>query len=257
MLEKRLIQDGFDKDMISALYSNPKAFFDVNSVSGYFRHNEATLNYKQFESKKSIYNAKMYMNQHAKTLAKVEKSYGVPKEIITAILLVETRLGKFTGNSSVFNTLSTMAALKNILVRDKLWSDIPKQRRVSRDQFNKTSQKKSDWAYNELKAYLQYVTQEKFKFLKILNIRGSYAGAMGMSQFIPSSILKYAKDGNGDGKINLFEHKDAIESIANYLKAFDWYPGIKKDKAFEVIYNYNHSDYYVNTILRIAELLKG
>jgi membrane-bound lytic murein transglycosylase B len=90
-----------------------------------------------------------------------------------------------------------------------------------------------------------------------VSIKGSYAGAMGIAQFMPSNILAYGEDGNGDSRIDLFEDADAIFSIASYLKNYGWKPGIDREKAYKVVYHYNHSKYYVNTILEIRELLEG
>ena len=88
-------------------------------------------------------------------------------------------------------------------------------------------------------------------------VYGSYAGAMGIAQFIPSSILQLAKDGNKDGRVDLYNHTDAIASIANYLKHYGWHPGIDGKKAYKVLYHYNHSSYYVDTLLMVAKLLKN
>lgn len=74
---------------------------------------------------------------------------------------------------------------------------------------------------------------------------------------MPSSVFAYARDGNRDGRIDLFDHPDAIASIANYLKAAGWQPGIDRQKASKVIFQYNRSTYYVATILKVADLLKG
>ncbi|MEZ4604946.1 MAG: lytic murein transglycosylase [Desulfobacterales bacterium] len=89
------------------------------------------------------------------------------------------------------------------------------------------------------------------------DIIGSYAGAMGFAQFMPSNILILAEDGNDDGSINLFHHEDAIASIANYLKHYGWQPGMTREDAGKVVYHYNHSSYYVDTVLKIAEKLKS
>lgn len=256
-LQKRLINDGFNKEQITKLYQKPESLFDVSSVSGYFRHNEANLNYEQFKNWASIWKAKNYLKKKNKIFDRIEKTYGVDREVITAILLVETRLGEYTGKSSVLKTLSTMAALADSLERKKLWAEmskISKKSRFDRDKFESTADRKSSWAYTQLKAYLKYTAREK---IAPFSVKGSYAGAMGISQFIPSSILKFAKDGNGDGKINLFEHADAIESAANYLKEFGWKKNMNSQEAFDVVYNYNHSKYYVNAVLDIARLLKG
>jgi membrane-bound lytic murein transglycosylase B len=74
---------------------------------------------------------------------------------------------------------------------------------------------------------------------------------------MPTSALAYAADGNQDGSIDLFDHADAMASIAAYLKRFGWRQGIQTEKAKKVIYRYNHSEYYVDTILKIRSILKG
>ena len=252
-VRQRLIRDGFDKKMINQVFNEPEVYFDIKSVSGYFKHNEAKLNYGQFHQSRSIGKAKKYLVDHHATLQRVENEYSVDKEIIVAIMLVETRLGGFTGVSKVFNVYATMAALITEGPRENLWEQIPPKRRLEKKAFLKKALKKADWAYEQLKAFLTYTSDQNLSPLKI---RGSYAGAIGLAQFIPSSILKYAKDGNKDGQINLFNHDDSIESIASYLKSFGWKSGISRKRAAKVLYNYNHSNYYVEELLTIMDLLK-
>jgi len=90
-----------------------------------------------------------------------------------------------------------------------------------------------------------------------VKINGSFAGAMGIAQFMPSNIEPLARDGNNDGKIDLFDDADAIASIAYYLKKHGWRPGIDRQQAEKVIYHYNHSKRYVEAVLKISDLLKG
>ncbi len=253
LLTQRLIDDGFDKVMINKIYNNPEMNFNSKSVSRFFMHNESKLNYGRFTSSELISNAQEYQKKYAKDLLMAEQEYGVDKNIITAIILVETRLGKYTGKSVVFTTLSTMAALTDPLAKKKLWEDMPQKNRLSRDAFNKKVKKRSNWAYNELKAFIKYTARENIPPFKV---KGSYAGAMGLAQFMPSNILALAVDGNSDGRVDLFNHTDAICSIANFLKRYGWHPEINRKQAAKVIYYYNHSKYYVNTILDIADILK-
>lgn len=252
-LEKRLVDDGFDKKNIAGIYNNKSVRFDLKSVSLFFMHNEANLNYNAFSAKKYMKRAEKYKQQHLNALNGAEKEFGVDKNIITSIILVETKFGTNTGKSSVINTLSTMASLSDREARDLLWMSIPAERRLTRAKFKKKSIKKSGWAYGELKAFIKYTSRENIRPDKIF---GSYAGAVGIAQFMPSNIISLAVDGNNDGKVDLFNHADAIFSIANYLKHHGWYPDINEKNAFKVIYRYNHSNYYVNTILKIANSLK-
>ena len=253
-LKQRLIDDGFDKAAIEKLYVESRVAFDAKGVSLFLMHREAVLNYDQFAAPKYIRRAKKYMRDHATELLSAEKTYGVDKTVITAILLVETKLGSYLGGRSILNTLSTMASITEPRLLERVWSEIPEQRRFPRQKFEKRAQRKAKWAYTEVKALLLYTERER---IDPADIRGSYAGAMGIAQFMPSSVMAYAKDGNGDGRIDLFTHADSIASIAGYLKSYGWRPGIDEKKAYKVVYQYNHSKYYVATVLKIAGMLKG
>lgn len=256
-LQTQLITDkkeNFSKKQIQGIFNNSGVDFDIKGISSYFRHQEGKLNYDQFLSDKSIRTARNYIWNHYSDLLKAEIDYGVDMDVITAIMLVETRFGAYVGNRPVINILSTMAALENQKVRNAFWKKIPKENRITKDEYEKKAAKKANWAYKELKAFIKYVLKEK---LDPHSINGSYAGAMGLCQFMPSNIITLAKDGNKDGRINLFHHEDAIVSIANYLKRYGWKPGINREEAGKVVYHYNHSKYYVNTVLNITDKLKG
>jgi len=253
-LQARLIKDGFDKKQIKELYSRPQVHFEAEGVARFLVHREATLNYDQFSSAHSIQKAHSYIEKHRRVLENTERAYGVDKEIITAIILVESQFGTLAGGPSILNTLSTLAALSDQNVRHMFWHEVTKTKKLSMKKFDRWAQRKSKWAYTELKAFLKYTAHEK---IDPAAVAGSYAGAIGIAQFIPSSILAFAKDGNNDGQIDLFNHADAITSIASYLKHYGWHTGIGRTKAQKVIYRYNHSSYYVNTILKISKLLKG
>jgi membrane-bound lytic murein transglycosylase B len=252
-LIQRLVNDGFREDTMKKIFENPKVFFDAKGVSLFFVHSESSLDYDQFLSKPSIKNARAYMKKHKTILDKAQEEYGVDKTIITAIILVETRLGTYVGNRAVINTLSTMAALADKEERKNLWDSISDSRRLTKKKFEKKADSKSEWAYTELKALLKFSKREA---LDATIITGSYAGAMGISQFMPSNALTLARDGNQDGRVNLFEHADAIHSIANYLKHFGWEPSVTRQKAHKILYKYNHSNYYVDTLLKISDQLK-
>ncbi len=253
LLKNRLVKDGFAVETIDKVYGNTSISFEIKGVSLFFVHSESRLNYDQFLSGKSIAKAAKYMKEHASDLEKAQILYGVDKTIVTAITLVETRLGTYLGKRLVINTLSTMAALSESGKRERLWKSLPDDRRMKREKFNTKADKKSAWAYEELKALLKFAAREG---IDPVSIKGSYAGAMGISQFMPSNALNLAKDGNQDGKVNLFTHADAIHSIANYLKHYGWEPSVNRQKAHKILYEYNHSNYYVDTLLKISDRLK-
>lgn len=253
-LQKRLIRDGFDAAAIQELYRSPNVGFETRGVSMYFVHRESKLNYGQFLEKAPIARARAYLKTHETAMINAEQAFGVHRQVIAAILLVETRLGTYVGNKRVFNTLSTMAAIGDPEVRKMLWQRVKGSTRLSYQGFEAKARQKSNWAYGELKAFLKFADREA---LNPLDVMGSYAGAMGYCQFLPSNALTIAKDGDGDGRIDLFNHADAIMSVAGYLKRYGWRTGMTAEEAFQAVYSYNHSKYYVDTVLKIADLLKG
>jgi len=253
-LQERLIADGFDKNVIQQIYSRPEVTFETKGISLYFIHHESKVRYEQYTEKQLIKRARAYLQKYEGELAEAKSTYGVEPEVVTAIILIESQFGKLLGNRSVINTLSTMASLFDPEVRELLWKKISDTPELDRATFEKKADGKAKWAYRELKAFLNHVNREGFD---PIGINGSFAGAMGISQFMPSNIPELAKDGNGDGRIDLFDHADAIASIAYFLKRHGWRPGIDRAKAEKVIYHYNHSDRYVEAVLKISEILKG
>ena len=247
-----LLRDGFDRAKVERIFSDPRVEPALDSVALFFIHSEARLDYDQFSKEESVAKAREYMVKYQEELARAEKKYGVDKEVITAILLVETRLGTYTGKSSILNTLATMASLSDPIRRETLFQHISNPKRLPREKFENKADTKGRWAYDQLKAFIRYTERES---IDPSSIFGSYAGALGISQFMPSSIIAYAVDGDGDGRVDLFSHADAIASAANYLKHFGWRPGIDRKKAEKAVHAYNRSSYYVNAIMTIADKL--
>jgi membrane-bound lytic murein transglycosylase B len=254
LLEQRLADEGFDSCLLECVFGSGSLTFDARGAGLYFVHNESTLNYESFANETSIYLARQYMIRYSDQLAKVEEKFGVDKTMIAAIILVETGLGTFVGKRPVIGTLATMAALSDPGVRDGVWESLDESKRISREEFLKKSGAKSAWAYKELTAFLRYVDHEK---IDPFSVKGSYAGAMGIPQFMPTNILCMAEDGNEDGVIDMFDHADAIASVANFLKTHGWRQDLDPEKTQEVLYAYNHSDPYVTILMRISKLLKG
>ncbi|NOX92141.1 MAG: lytic murein transglycosylase B [Gammaproteobacteria bacterium] len=149
-----------------------------------------------FVTKTRINEGVTFWNENRETLERAEKEYGVPPEIIVAIIGVETRYGRHKGGYRVMDSLSTLAF------------EYPKRSKFFR---------------SELEQYLLLAREES---IEPLTIKGSYAGAMGKPQFISSSYRNYAIDFDGDGKRDLWNNTvDAIGSVANYFKRHKWQPG--------------------------------
>jgi membrane-bound lytic murein transglycosylase B len=227
-----------------------------------------------------------FWNQYAPVLKRAEEQYGVPQEIIVAVIGVETLYGRRAGRYRTLDALTTLA-------------------------FNYPH--RADFFRNELAEYLLLAREQSFSQLEI---KSSYAGALGIPQFMPSSYRKYAVDFNANGKIDLLnEPEDAIGSVANYLKVYGWKTGepvaqlavinngysipafkdsrslaawlelgvapVSKPQAvappawlldftvdsgkeywltynnFRVITQYNNSNFYAMTVLQLAEILRA
>jgi membrane-bound lytic murein transglycosylase B len=140
----------------------------------------------------------LFWKKNASILKKVEKEFGVPAEIIVAILGIETYYGKKTGTFPVLQSLATLAF------------DYPRR---------------SEFFKSELEQFLLLVKEEKIDPLTTL---GSYSGAIGAPQFMPSSYRRYAVDFEGKGKRDLKDSiSDTIASVANYFKEHGWKPSEK------------------------------
>ncbi|MEJ5359802.1 MAG: lytic murein transglycosylase [Desulfobacterales bacterium] len=253
-LKKRLVADGFAPEAVERLYARPEVFVEADGVARFFVHSEAKLDYDQFTTPESIARAKAYLSAHAGLLGRVEAAFGVEREVITAILLVESRLGTVTGGRSALNILSTLGALTDPAFQEDFYRILPAERRISRERYLERVQKRAEWGYRELKALLRYAEREG---LDPAAIPASYAGAVGFAQFMPTNILAYGEDGDGDGRVDLFAHADAVASIANYLRRHGWRPGIDRESREKAIHAYNPSVYYVNAILAVAERLRN
>lgn len=253
-LERRLIEDGFPPERVATLYA-PNSEPLLKSVTSMFRIQESKLNYGRFLEPGPISQAQKFMGQYGSILARAEKTYGVHRSVISAILLVETGFGQNTGKSPVLDVFSTFALMSEKSYRDVIWNMLPYEQRQEWGcyLFDRRLIKRADWAYGELRALLQY-TETRPETIK--SLRGSYMGAVGWPQFLPSSIVQYGVDGNGDGRVDLFDSTDAIMSAANYLQAHGWYEGATRAEQEAVIHEYNHSQPYVDTVLGVADILR-
>jgi membrane-bound lytic murein transglycosylase B len=132
---------------------------------------------------------------HAADLARAEAEYGVPSEVIIGVLGVETFFGQNTGSFRALDALATIAF---------------------------DGERRQEYFREELKELLLLARDSG---IDPLAVKGSYAGAMGLPQFMPSSYRKYAVDYDDDGTIDLLgSAADAIGSVASYMKAFGWVP---------------------------------
>lgn len=223
-LVERLHERNFTDDRIAQIFSDPRIELYPQILERRDRGIVCFSGEFGLLGKESVGRGRRVLSEHYRFFKQLEMLYGVNKEAIVAIYRVETNLGRFTGTYPVFNSLFTMATLPN---------------------------RRSEWAEEELVHFLVICRKEG---KDPLSIKGSWAGAFGLSQFMPSSVFTYGKDGDGDGVVDLFNFSDAMASIANYLKQSGWQNNnpARKRKA---VFAYNHCDNYVKAVLAYARAM--
>lgn len=189
---------GFAKDKLTAVFSQVKkqqAILDLIAKPA-----EKAKLWKEYQpiflTQKRVDEGVVFWKNNAEALALAEKQYGVPAQIIVAIIGVETFYGRNMGSWPVLDALATLSF------------DYPPR---------------SEFFSKQLKEYLLMTREEQ---LDPLTLKGSYAGAMGMCQFMPGSFRAYAVDFDNDGHIDIWNNPtDAIGSVANYFKEHGWQQG--------------------------------
>lgn len=202
----------FANEMANQYHLEPK---DVSCIKNNIHYNAKVVhlvkpfpkgtpkNWKVYRTRfiepKRIHAGAKFWDTYQEALTRAEKTYGVPSEIIVGIIGVETIYGKNKGSFSILNALATLAF------------DYPEHpKREARLALFR----------NELEQALLYASENN---MDPLTLQGSFAGAIGWPQFLPSSIRKYAVDFDHDGRIDLHHSPiDAIGSVANYLKEHGW-----------------------------------
>ena len=196
-IDKMVLEHEFDRDELGKIFGQVK--FSEGIIKAISRPAEklAWFQYRPiFLKQDRIELGVKFWQEHEAILARAEKRFGVPAEIMVAIIGVETRYGDHKGKYKVINSLSTLAF------------DYPKR---------------SEFFSKELEHYLLMTREQK---LDPLSVMGSYAGAMGIPQFISSSYRAYAIDFNDDGVIDIWSNiSDTIGSVANYFRVHGWIPG--------------------------------
>jgi membrane-bound lytic murein transglycosylase B len=198
VVDELVQQEGFERQQLLQVFADARRQESIlkaiarpaEKTKPWYEYREIFLNEKREKQGLEFY------AEHRDTLQRAEAETGVPAEIIVAILGVETYYGRVAGSYRVIDALSTLAF------------DYPRR---------------SEFFTQELKHYLLLTREQGFD---PLDMKGSYAGAMGYGQFMPSSYRSYAVDFDGDGIIDIWNNPvDAIGSIANYFVRHGWRSG--------------------------------
>jgi membrane-bound lytic murein transglycosylase B len=197
-IDEMVEKHGFDATELQTVFADVEVKDSIlKAISRPAEKSKPWFEYREiFLTDSRIRGGVEFWQQHKEALGYAELTYGVPAEIIIAILGVETRYGGNVGGFRVIDALSTLAF-----------------RYPPRSPFFRS----------ELEQFLILTREEQISQLDPI---GSYAGAMGLGQFMPSSYRAYAVDFDADGKRDIWTNPvDAVGSIANYLKVHGWVPG--------------------------------
>lgn len=198
LIDQLVAEEGFDRPELRALFAD--AEHKQSIIDAITRPAEKTLAWYQyrkiFVTKERTARGRKFVQRHQKLLQRAEQTYGVPAQIIAAIIGVETYYGRQKGGYRVLDALATLAA---------------------------SDYRRNDFFRKELRAFLIISREEGQDPREAV---GSYAGAIGIPQFIPTSFQHYAVDFDDDGRRDLVHNvADAIGSVGNYLAVHGWQPG--------------------------------
>lgn len=195
--DKMVAEHGFDRSYVESMLSQGETQQSIlDAISRPAERTKPWHEYREiFVTQKRINGGVKFWKEHRERLERISAETGVPAQIIAAIVGVETYYGARTGGYRVIDSLSTLAF------------DYPPRGKFFR---------------SELEQLFLLTRDEE---LALDEIKGSYAGALGAPQFIPSSYRHYAVDGDGDGRRDLFDNwDDVLASVANYFVSHDWRP---------------------------------
>lgn len=198
LVDELVEEEGFDREALTRLFAQAERKDSIlEAIARPAEKVKPWYEYRGiFLTEKREAQGAEFFNRHRVTLERAEREFGVPAEIIVAVIGVETSYGRNVGSYRVLDALSTLAF------------DYPPR---------------SDFFTSELKHYLVLTRDQG---LDPTEMMGSYAGAMGYGQFMPSSYRSYAIDFDNDEVIDIWQNPvDAIGSVANYFKRHGWRPG--------------------------------
>jgi membrane-bound lytic murein transglycosylase B len=256
-LVERLAADGVDRARAERSFADPRVppfeglFFGVDP-------REPRSMYRAVLRPRSVALARACAGEYADAFQAAERATGVPAEVVAAILHVETRCGRSTGRSIVLFGVARLAMADepanleaNLAHRVRRGGSLDP---AQAERVRARAAELGELFYPEVRAVFAVADAEG---VDPLELRGSGSGAFGAPQFLPTSYLRFGTDGNGDGRIDLYDVEDAAASAANYLASHGWRADLTRAERRRVIWHYNRSDAYIDAVLGLADHLRG
>lgn len=258
-IEEQLVKKGLSVDMARNLAADPRISIrkDV-AILNLFYSSPAGSTEEPSVMKidpKLISQGRIFIRDNAASLAAVEQKFGTSPALLTAILIVESRLGTCAMKYKAVDAFFSLALMLDPKYLKELQAEFGERYpQLHEETVIAKVRRRAAWALNEL--YNLGVIAGELG-IDPLSIDGSFSGAMGPAQFIPSTFQSYGLDGDNDGKRNPFIMADAYASMGNYLQKSGWSETAPLDKKRRAIWQYNHSTVYVNTIMMLYEDLRS
>ncbi len=257
-IERRLKKEKFSKPFISLLRKkfrrkDHETVLKLNTL-GFLK----SVDHHELVTDQAVQASRKFLERNTEPLDKAETLFGVDREIIAALLWVETRHGTVTGRFHVPSVYASLLVANTSRSRRYLEREAKKTRLPASTTMKEVKEKivtrtdrKGVWALTELRA-LEALFLKNAKTVR--NLKGSFAGAFGISQFIPTSYQRHAFTDRSDETPDLADTNDAVLSVANYLKQNGW--AANSDSRYKALFHYNNSKDYVEAILALSERLK-
>ncbi|RYZ65279.1 MAG: hypothetical protein EOP05_20840 [Proteobacteria bacterium] len=252
----QLVKEGFSKpfiDQVMKTYEN-KGFEEVLRLNTILYLKKSDYHGIQVTDQ-SAKEVRKFTEENKEALKKAETEYKVPGEVIASLLYIESRFGKSLGDYHIPSVyLHIIQAPRKPVQRYLLTQTYRYTEQISEADENEIlarTERKATWAMGELHA-LEKVYDWKWKIGK--SFRGSFSGAFGMPQFLPSSYIKWARSMKPPTQPNLDDAEDAIQSVGHYLSDHGWKTD-KSDSQIPALMKYNNSKDYAKAILALAEKL--
>jgi membrane-bound lytic murein transglycosylase B len=251
-LVEKAIERGVPRAVAEAAFADPR----MPSFDGLlFRVDprEPRSMYREVLRERSVADARECRAEHAEAFSAAERAYGVSADVVAAILHVETRCGRNTGASGVLHGLARLAMANDpgnvdeVIRRSAVTDGVLDE--ALADRVRARAQRLEEMFLPEVVATFEVAGAEG---ADPLSYTGSPSGAFGVPQFLPTSYQRYGADGNGDGRVDLYDVDDAAASAARYLAAFGWSEALGRSERRQVIWHYNHSDAYIDAVLDLA-----
>jgi len=256
-IEDRLVEKGLQRSLAQAMLNDSRVSLrpDIIIQNLFYsspRGSEERPSVMNIDPR-HIENGRIFIRENQEFLSSLEKRFGTSPQIITAILIVESRLGTYPMPYNVVTAYTNMAFLLDPDYFRRIQELYSEEYPLLYDDATiSRAHRRAKWALEELYHLSQIANKLS---IDPVSIMGSFAGAMGPAQFIPSTFNSYGIDGDGDGIASPFNMQDAKASMAHYLKRSGWSEKASIGKKRKAIFHYNRSEIYVNTIMMLYEEL--